>query len=143
MKVCRSDLIDLVSKCAEGDKLAQHLREKKPDIYFPLYLYCVYGVCTRLSRPRDSRRACTAPSELRSLSVKQNNKRLSSERFGWCAARMIVGSILTNACADLHTASRCCTRGKSEDHPENVCNRSTMALKSMADITRSPKQGYQ
>ena len=46
--------------------------------------------------------------------------------------------------ADLCTVSRCRTRGESEDHTsEKVCKGSTLALKPRADITRSPKQGYQ
>ena len=46
---------------------------------------------------------------------------------------------------DLHTVSRCCTRGESEDHTGEKAhkNGSTLALKLMADVTRSPKQGYQ
>ena len=46
--------------------------------------------------------------------------------------------------ADLYTVSRCCTRGDSEDHTsEKACKGSILALKPMADITRSPKQGHQ
>ena len=46
--------------------------------------------------------------------------------------------------ADLYTVSRCHTRGESEDHTgKKVWKGSTLALKLRADITRSPKQGYQ
>ena len=46
--------------------------------------------------------------------------------------------------ADLCTVSRCHTRGKSEDHTsEKACKGSILALKHRADVTRSPKQGYQ
>ena len=46
--------------------------------------------------------------------------------------------------ADLHTVSRWRTRGESEDHTgKKVCKGSTLALKPRADVTRSPKQGYQ
>ena len=47
--------------------------------------------------------------------------------------------------ADLHIVSRCCTRGESKDHTGKKVSKkgSTLALKPRADITRSPKQGYQ
>ena len=48
--------------------------------------------------------------------------------------------------ADLYTGSRCCSWGESEDHKgkqESTQKGSTLALKHRADITRSPKQGYQ
>ena len=49
-----------------------------------------------------------------------------------------------NCHANLYTVNRCCTRGKSEDHTsEKACKGSTLALKPRADITESPKQGYQ
>ena len=42
------------------------------------------------------------------------------------------------------TVSRCHTRGESEDHiSKKACKGSTLALKPRADISRSPKQGYQ
>ena len=43
------------------------------------------------------------------------------------------------------TVSRSHTRGESEDHTSETAHRngSTLALKSRADVTRSPKQGYQ
>ena len=45
---------------------------------------------------------------------------------------------------DPYTVSRCHTRGESEDHTrEKTRKRSTLALKCRADVTRSPKQGYQ
>ena len=45
---------------------------------------------------------------------------------------------------DLYTVDRCHTRGESEDHTsKKACKESTLALKPSADITRSPKQGYQ
>ena len=46
--------------------------------------------------------------------------------------------------ADLYTVSRCRTRGEFEDHTsEKAGMGSTLALKPRADVTRSPKQGYQ
>ena len=46
--------------------------------------------------------------------------------------------------ADVYTVNRCCTRGESEDLiSEKAYKGFTMALKSRADVTRSPKQGYQ
>ena len=46
--------------------------------------------------------------------------------------------------ADLYTVSRCRTRGESEDHTSKKARKgSTLALKPRADVTRSPKQGYQ
>ena len=50
-----------------------------------------------------------------------------------------------NCNADLYTVSRCHTRGEFEDHTgKKACKkRSTLALKPRADVTRSPKQGYQ
>ena len=46
--------------------------------------------------------------------------------------------------ADLYTVSRCRTRAESEDHTsEKACKGSTLALKSRADVTINPKQGYQ
>ena len=43
-----------------------------------------------------------------------------------------------------YTVSRCRSRGESEVHPsEKARKRPTLALKPRADITRSPKQGYQ
>ena len=40
--------------------------------------------------------------------------------------------------------SRCCTRGESEDHRgKHTSEGSTLALKPRADVTRSPKPGYQ
>ena len=46
--------------------------------------------------------------------------------------------------ADLHTVSRCCNRGESEDHTgKKACKGSILVLKPRADITRSPKEGYQ
>ena len=46
--------------------------------------------------------------------------------------------------AELYTVSRCHTTGKSEDHTgEKAHKGSTLALKLTADVTGSPKQGYQ
>ena len=54
------------------------------------------------------------------------------------------GSERLSCHTDLYTISRCHTRGESEDHTsEKACKESTLALKPRADITRSPKQGYQ
>ena len=46
---------------------------------------------------------------------------------------------------DLHTVSRCHTRGESEDHTNEKAWKkgSTLALKSREDITISPQQPYQ
>ena len=45
----------------------------------------------------------------------------------------------------LYAVSRCCTRGESEDHTGEKVRRkgSTLALKPRAEVSRSPKQGYQ
>ena len=44
----------------------------------------------------------------------------------------------------LYTVSRCRTRGESEDHTSEKAHKgSTLALKPRADVTRSPKHGYQ
>ena len=52
------------------------------------------------------------------------------KRFGWYA--------------ELYTVIRCHTRGESEDHTgEKAYKGYTLALKSWAEVTRSPKQGYQ
>ena len=50
-----------------------------------------------------------------------------------------------NSTFNLYTVSRCLTRGESEDHTsKKACKKqSTLALKPRADVTRSPKQGYQ
>ena len=46
--------------------------------------------------------------------------------------------------ADHYTVSRCHTGDESEDlTSEKACEGSTLTLKPRADITRSPKQGYQ
>ena len=46
--------------------------------------------------------------------------------------------------ADICMVSRCHTRGESEDHSSEKAHKgSTLALKPRADVTRSPKQGYQ
>ena len=47
--------------------------------------------------------------------------------------------------ADLHTVSRCHTRGESEDHTSDEVRKKgfTLALEPRADVTRSPKQWYQ
>ena len=51
---------------------------------------------------------------------------------------------IEKAHADLYTVSRCHARGESEDHTgEKACKGSTLAWKLRANITRSPKQGYQ
>ena len=47
---------------------------------------------------------------------------------------------------DLYTVSRCRTRGESEDHTGKKARKKGsihLALKPGADVTRSPKQGYQ
>ena len=45
---------------------------------------------------------------------------------------------------DFYTVYQCHTIGESEDRTgEKVQDRSTLALKPRADVTRSPKQGYQ
>ena len=50
--------------------------------------------------------------------------------------------------ADLYTVGRCRTRGESEEsvvrrQGSTQARESTLALKPKADVTRSPKQGYQ
>ena len=56
----------------------------------------------------------------------------------------VCGSKRLGCHADLYTVNRCCTRDESDDHTsEKTCKGSTLALKHRADITRSPKQGYQ
>ena len=51
---------------------------------------------------------------------------------------------ITHVRKHLYTVSRCCTRGESEDHTsKKACKGFTLALKPRADVTRSPKQGYQ
>ena len=56
----------------------------------------------------------------------------------------ICGSKCLDCYADLYAVSRCHTRGESQDHTsEKVYKESTLALKPRANITRSPKQGYQ
>ena len=46
--------------------------------------------------------------------------------------------------ADFYEVSRCHTRDESEDHTSEKARKgSTLALKRRADVTRSPKQGYQ
>ena len=55
------------------------------------------------------------------------------------------GSKRLSCHADFYAASRCHTRGESKDHTCEKARKkgSTLALKPRADITRSPKQGYQ
>ena len=61
-----------------------------------------------------------------------------------CRHICISGSKRLGCHADLYTVSRCHTRGESENHTsEKACKGSTLALKPRADVTRSPKQGYQ
>ena len=57
----------------------------------------------------------------------------------------VCGSKRLGCHADLHTVSRCHTRGESEDHTSKKAHKkgSTLTLKPRADVTRSPKQGYQ
>ena len=47
--------------------------------------------------------------------------------------------------ADLYTVSRCHTRGESENHTGEKAHKKgcTLVLTPKADVTRSPKQGYQ
>ena len=75
---------------------------------------------------------------------------LSGLNFHQClqTCLQVHGSKRFGCLADLYTVSRCHSRGESEE--SIVCRRgstqareSTLALKPRADITRSPKQGYQ
>ena len=58
--------------------------------------------------------------------------------------QQIRGSKRLSCHADIYTVSRCRTRGESRDHSSEKARKgSTLALKPMADVTKSPKQGYQ
>ena len=62
----------------------------------------------------------------------------------WIHDLQVHGSNRLGYHADLYTVGRCCTRGESEDHTgKKLCKGSTLVLKPMADVTKSPKQGYQ
>ena len=62
----------------------------------------------------------------------------------WTSGLQVDGSKRFGCHAELQTVIRYCTSGEYEDHMgEKVCKRSTSALKPWADITRSPKQGFQ
>ena len=65
-------------------------------------------------------------------------------QYHFWTRQQIRGSKRLSCHADIYTVSRCRTRGESEDHWSKKTRKgSTLALKPRADVTRSPKQGYQ
>ena len=69
---------------------------------------------------------------------------LNPQQCWWTHDLQVCGSKRLDCHADLYIVSRCCTRSESEDHTgEKACKGSTLALKPRADVTISPKQGYQ
>ena len=57
----------------------------------------------------------------------------------------VSGSKRLSCYADLYTVSRCRSRGEFEDHTSDKAHKKGFipALKTRAEVTRSPKEGYQ
>ena len=69
---------------------------------------------------------------------------LNPLKLFWARDRKVCGTKRFACLSDLHTGSRYCTRGGSEDCTgEKACKESTLVLKPRANVTRSLKQGYQ